>query len=219
MTAHDRQLLRLVLSAAAIILCVRFLILPAIEQRQELKQQREQLTQQQEEWQLTIDALSHLDDDITAARDERRQAALPYFTGPMETREMDDVITAIALKHNLFPDALVLTAPQPGQESDYLSQDGLTDADSGDSGDGSEAESSLTGFVQIGSADLTVRGSEQNWVDFLDEVEEQYPGLRVKNFQIQQESYLTDSADVVQGNTIRCTLELYECVESEEGAA
>ena len=216
MTAHDRQLLRLVLSAAAIILCARFLILPALEQRQELKQQREQLEQQQEDWQLTIDALSHLDDDIASARDERRQAALPYFTGPMETREMDDVITAIALKHDLFPDTLVLTAPQPGRESDYLSQNGQTDAASGD---GSEEESGLTGFVQIGSADFTVRGSEQNWVDFLDEIEEQYPGLRVKSFQIQEESYLTDSADVVQGNTIHCTLELYECVESEEGAA
>ena len=200
MTAHDRQLLRLVLSAAVIILCARFLILPALEQRQELKQQREQLEQQQEEWQLTIDALSRLDDDIASARDERRQAALPYFTGPMETREMDDVITA----------------PQPGRESDYLSQEGQTDTASGD---GSEEKSSLTGFVQLGSADFTLRGSEQNWVAFLDEIEEQYPGLRVKSFQIQEESYLTDSADVVQGNTIHCTLELYECVESEEGAA
>ena len=97
----------------------------------------------------------------------------------------------------------------------------LKDADSTDDStdDTSAAPVQPVNCVYIGTATISAQGAVTQWLNFLDEVEHRYKGLRVTNFSIADYDYVENNTQAVSTNLITGTLEIYMCVSDKEADA
>lgn len=229
-TEKDKRLLRFVACCAAIAVSAQLLIRPALAKRTELRDDLDSLEAQQTEWQEKIATLSTIDRTIEESTAARTQASEPFYKGQLETREMDDIITALLLKHGLFPQSLALEPGNAGAVSDYLAPDMQTqdaESDSADTSDSSTTDSASTDsapeasaprYIHIGKASLEATGKTEDWLAFLDEMERTFGGLRVTNFTVAESHVIENNVTAVTTNTIDAAIDLYMCIPEEAGA-
>ena len=224
-TEKDKRLLRFVACCAAIAVSAQLLIRPALAKRTELRDDLDSLEAQQTEWQEKIATLSTIDRTIEESTAARTQASEPFYKGQLETREMDDIITALLLKHGLFPQSLALEPGNAGAVSDYLAPDMQTqdaESDSADTSDSSTTDSapeaSAPRYIHIGKASLEATGKTEDWLAFLDEMERTFGGLRVTDFTVAESHVIENNVTAVTTNTIDAAIDLYMCIPEEAGA-
>lgn len=229
-TEKDKRLLRFVACCAAIAVSAQLLIRPALAKRTELRDDLDSLEAQQTEWQEKIATLSTIDRTIEESTAARTQASEPFYKGQLETREMDDIITALLLKHGLFPQSLALEPGNAGAVSDYLAPDMQTqdaERDSADTSDSSTTDSASTDsapeasasrYIHIGKASLEATGKTEDWLAFLDEMERTFGGLRVTDFTVAESHVIENNVTAVTTNTIDAAIDLYMCIPEEAGA-
>lgn len=229
-TEKDKRLLRFVACCAAIAVSAQLLIRPALAKRTELRDDLDSLEAQQTEWQEKIATLSTIDRTIEESTAARTQASEPFYKGQLETREMDDIITALLLKHGLFPQSLALEPGNAGAVSDYLAPDMQTQdaqSDSADTSDSSTTDSASTDsapeasaprYIHIGKASLEATGKTEDWLAFLDEMERTFGGLRVTDFTVTESHVIENNVTAVTTNTIDAAIDLYMCIPEEAGA-
>ena len=229
-TEKDKRLLRFVACCAAIAVSAQLLIRPALAKRTELRDDLDSLEAQQTEWQEKIATLSTIDRTIEESTAARTQASEPFYKGQLETREMDDIITALLLKHGLFPQSLALEPGNAGAVSDYLAPDMQTQdaqSDSADTSDSSTTDSASTDsapeasaprYIHIGKASLEATGRTEDWLAFLDEMERTFGGLRVTDFTVTESHVIENNVTAVTTNTIDAAIDLYMCIPEEAGA-
>ena len=233
-TERDKKLLRLVACLAIIVIFGMYLIRPAMEKHETLQNEYDAAEQKQQEYQTQIAALATIDDIIAQNEAALNTASEKYYKGDLETRQMDDIITGIALENGLLPQSLTLTEAAPGAVSAYLAEqeaaqtdgsaDTSSDAESADSTADSTDDTSATliqpvNYVYIGNATISAQGAVTQWLNFLDEVEHRYKGLRVTNFSIADYDYVANNTQAVSTNLITGTLEIYMCVSDKEADA
>lgn len=229
-TERDKKLLRLVACLAIIVIVGMYLIRPAMENHETLQNEYDAAEQKQQEYQTQITALATIDDIIAQNEAALNTASEKYYKGDLETRQMDDIITGIALENGLFPQSLTLTEAVPGAVSAYLAEqeaaqtdssaDTSSDTESADSTDDtSAAPVQPVNCVYIGTATISAQGAVTQWLNFLDEVEHRYKGLRVTNFSIADYDYVENNTQAVSTNLITGTLEIYMCVSDKEADA
>ena len=176
------------------------------------------------DYQAQIDARAALDDSIAQNEAALKTAGEPYYPDGLETRQMDDIITGLALKNGLFPQSLTLTEAVPGAVSAYLAVQEQADgsaapAEAADqTGEASDAPQT-GGGVYIGTATLSAQGDVSQWLHFLDEVERSCKGLRVTNFSISDYDYVENNTQAVSTSLITGTLEIYLCGSGREADA
>ena len=237
-TERDKKLLRLVACVAIIAIFGQYMIRPAITRHETLQDDYDAAEQQQQEYQMQIATLATIDDIIAQNQAALDTASEKYYKGDLETRQMDDIITGIALQNGLFPQTLTLTEAAPGAVSAYLSEQEQTDtaaasdsstdtsadadsSDSGDSEDGSvsaAASSEPVNYIYIGTATLSAQGDTAQWLSFLDEVQRKYKGLRVTGFTVSDFDYIQNDTQAVSTKLITGTLEIYMCVSDNKEA-
>lgn len=241
LTERDKKLLGLTACLAILAVFGVHLIRPALAEHEALKSEYEAALQKQQEYQAQIDARAALDDSIAQNEAALKTAGEPYYPDGLETRQMDDIITGIALKNGLFPQSLTLTEAVPGAVRAYLAvqeqADGSAapaeDADqTGEAPDDSAAPAEgadqtgeaadapqTDGGVYIGTATLSAQGDVSQWLHFLDEVERSCKGLRVTNFSISDYDYVENNTQAVSTSLITGTLEIYLCGSGREADA
>lgn len=241
LTERDKRLLGLTACLAILAVFGVHLIRPALAEHEALGSEYEAALQKQQEYQAQIDARAALDDSIAQNEAALKTAGEPYYPDGLETRQMDDIITGIALKNGLFPQSLTLTEAVPGAVSAYLAvqeqADGSAapaeDADqTGEAPDDSAAPAEgadqtgeapdapqTGGGVYIGTATLSAQGDVSQWLHFLDEVERSCKGLRVTNFSISDYDYVENNTQAVSTSLITGTLEIYLCGSDREADA
>ena len=121
-TERDKKLLRLVACLAIIVIFGMYLIRPAMEKHETLQNEYDAAEQKQQEYQTQIAALATIDDIIAQNEAALNTASEKYYKSDLETRQMDDIITGIALENGLFPQSLTLTEAAPGAVSAYLAE-------------------------------------------------------------------------------------------------
>ena len=238
-TERDKKLLRLVACVAIIAIFGQYMIRPAITKHETLQDDYDAAEQKQQEYQTQIATLATIDDIIAQNQAALDTASEKYYKGDLETRQMDDIITGIALQNGLFPQTLTLTEAVPGAVSAYLAEQDQTDAsasadsstdsssdsdssDSGDSTDGTASaapQSTPVNYIYIGTATLSAQGDTAQWLSFLDEVQRKYKGLRVTGFTISDFDYIQNNTQAVSTKLITGTLEIYMCVSDKEADA
>lgn len=114
LTERDKKLLGLTACLAILAVFGVHLIRPALAEHEALGSEYEAALQKQQEYQAQIDARASLDDSIAQNEAALKTAGEPYYPDDLETRQMDDIITGIALKNGLFPQSLTLTEAVPG---------------------------------------------------------------------------------------------------------
>lgn len=116
-TERDKKLLGLTACLAILAVFGVHLIRPALAEHEALGGEYEAALQKQQEYQAQIDARAALDDSIAQNEAALKTVGEPYYPAGLETRQMDDIITGIALKNGLFPQSLTLTEAVPGAVS------------------------------------------------------------------------------------------------------
>lgn len=246
LTERDKKLLGLTACLAILAVFGVHLIRPALAEHEALGGEYEAALQKQQEYQAQIDARAALDDSIAQNEAALKTAGEPYYPDGLETRQMDDIITSIALKNGLFPQSLTLTEAVPGAVRAYLAVQEQADgsaapAEGADQTDeapdapqtddsaspaegadqtGEAADAPQTdGGVYIGTATLSAQGDVSQWLHFLDEVERSCKGLRVTNFSISDYDYVENNTQAVSTSLITGTLEIYLCGSGREADA
>lgn len=242
LTERDKKLLGLTACLAILAVFGVHLIRPALAEHEALGSEYEAALRKQQEYQAQIDARAALDDSIAQNEAALKTAGEPYYPAGLETRQMDDIITGIALKNGLFPQSLTLTEAVPGAVRAYLAvqeqADGSaapaegadqtgeapdapqTDSSAAPAEDADQADAPQTdGGVYIGTATLSAQGDVSQWLHFLDEVERSCKGLRVTNFSISDYDYVENNTQAVSTSLITGTLEIYLCGSGREADA
>lgn len=242
LTERDKRLLGLTACLAILAVFGVHLIRPALAEHEALGSEYEAALRKQQEYQAQIDARAALDDSIAQNEAALKTAGEPYYPAGLETRQMDDIITGLALKNGLFPQSLTLTEAVPGAVSAYLAvqeqADGSaapaegadqtgeaadapqTDSSAAPAEDADQADAPQTdGGVYIGTATLSAQGDVSQWLHFLDEVERSCKGLRVTNFSISDYDYVENNTQAVSTSLITGTLEIYLCGSGREADA
>ena len=232
-TERDKKLLGLTACLAILAVFGVHLIRPALAEQEALGGEYEAALQKQQEYQAQIDARAALDDSIAQNKAALKTAGEPYYPDGLETRQMDDIITGLALKNGLFPQSLTLTEAVPGAVRAYLAVQEQADgsaapsegaeqtgdaADAPQTGEASDAPQT-GGGVYIGTATLSAQGDVSCWLRFLDEVEHSCKGLRVTNFSISDYDYVENNTQAVSTSLITGTLEIYLCGSGREADA
>lgn len=245
-TERDKKLLGLTACLAILAVFGVHLIRPALAEHEALKSEYEAALRKQQEYQAQIDARAALDDSIAQNEAALKTAGEPYYPGGLETRQMDDIITGLALKNGLFPQSLTLTEAVPGAVRAYLAVQEQTDGSAssaeaadrtGEASDAPQTDGSAApaedadqtgeaadapqtgGGVYIGTATLSAQGDVSQWLHFLDEVERSCKGLRVTNFSISDYDYVENNTQAVSTSLITGTLEIYLCGSGREADA
>lgn len=246
LTERDKKLLGLTACLAILAVFGVHLIRPALAEHEALGGEYEAALRKQQEYQAQIDARAALDDSIAQNEAALKTAGEPYYPDGLETRQMDDIITGLALKNGLFPQSLTLTeavpgavraylavqeqadgsaapaegADQTGEEPDAPQTDGSAAPAEGADQTGEAADAPQTdGGVYIGTATLSAQGDVSQWLHFLDEVERSCKGLRVTNFSISDYDYVENNTQAVSTSLITGTLEIYLCGSGREADA
>lgn len=221
-TERDKKLLGLTACLAILAVFGVHLIRSALAEQEALGGEYEAARQEQQEHQAQIDARASLDDSIAQNEAALKTAGEPYYPGGLETRQMDDIITGLALKNGLFPQSLTLTEAVPGAVRAYLAAPAEGADETGEAADetGEASDAPQTGGgVYIGTATLSAQGDVSCWLRFLDEVERSCKGLRVTNFSISDYDYVENNTQAVSTSLITGTLEIYLCGSGREADA
>lgn len=246
LTERDKKLLGLTACLAILAVFGVHLIRPALAEHEALGSEYEAALRKQQEYQAQIDARAALDDSIAQNEAALKTAGEPYYPAGLETRQMDDIITGLALKNGLFPQSLTLTEAVPGAVSAYLAVQEQADGSAapaegadqtGEAADAPQTDGSAApaegtdqtgeaadapqtdGGVYIGTATLSAQGDVSQWLHFLDEVERSCKGLRVTNFSISDYDYVENNTQAVSTSLITGTLEIYLCGSGREADA
>ena len=220
LTERDKKLLGLTACLAILAVFGVHLIRPALAEHEALGSEYEAALRKQQEYQAQIDARAALDDSIAQNEAALKTAGEPYYPDGLETRQMDDIITGLALKNGLFPQSLTLTEAVPGAVRAYLAVQEQADGSAapaegadqtGEAPDAPQTDGSAApaedadqtgeaadapqtdGGVYIGTATLSAQGDVSQWLHFLDEVERSCKGLRVTNFSISDYDYVENN--------------------------
>ena len=241
LTERDKKLLGLTACLAILAVFGVHLIRPALAEHEALGGEYEAALRKQQEYQAQIDARAALDDSIAQNEAALKAAGEPYYPDGLETRQMDDIITGLALKNGLFPQSLTLTEAVPGAVRAYLADGSAAPAEgadqTGEAADAPQTDGSAApaedadqtgeapdapqtgGGVYIGTATLSAQGDVSQWLHFLDEVERSCKGLRVTNFSISDYDYVENNTQAVSTSLITGTLEIYLCGSGREADA
>ena len=246
LTERDKKLLGLTACLAILAVFGVHLIRPALAEHEALGSEYEAALRKQQEYQAQIDARAALDDSIAQNEAALKTAGEPYYPDGLETRQMDDIITGLALKNGLVPQSLTLTEAVPGAVRAYLAVQEQADGSAapaegadqtGEAPDAPQTDGSAApaedadqtgeaadapqtdGGVYIGTATLSAQGDVSQWLHFLDEVERSCKGLRVTNFSISDYDYVENNTQAVSTSLITGTLEIYLCGSGREADA
>lgn len=121
---------------------IRFLVFPGIEKHQSLVLEKEQVTQQKEQIETIIANAPAVEEKIKEQAGTLKDKRSEYYD-LLENQAVDELITGVILKHNLFPVYLSIAEPQPGVPEPYfLSAEGQTQQQAEEAAAAAAAEAS-----------------------------------------------------------------------------
>lgn len=197
LTEHDMILLKLAVSVLIAFLVLRLLLMPQIARLQENRLRSEELAETITVMQDAIDAIPALEQQIADRKKDLEEASSIYYER-MENHQVDELLTGLALRHGLFPVSLSIEGAAPGIPEAYLY--GVT-AGSG--------KAPSDHYILTASGSMVLRGEEAGLYGFLDDVAVNYPALRLRSLQMNEQVYFDEDWNMIEQPDMSCSVELY----------
>lgn len=176
-----------------------------------------------------IDSRPFIEEKIVKQQSELKELSKGYYD-LMENQQVDELVTGIILKHNLFPVNLSISETTPGIPMSYIlasakasethvltaeeelngETEAETDGDGTDSGFYAAPQFDYTNTTMVS---VTVQGSESEIKSFLDDLARNYPGIQARSFELSNTIYVSENLKSVQSMNCRCDLAVYTCGE------
>lgn len=208
----DVVLLKVLACVLILFFMARFLIFPGMEKHQDLVAKKDDLTIEKQEMQYTISSKASTEKKIVTQKENLKKAQEGFYD-LMENREVDSLITGLALKHDLFPVYLNIEDPVAGVPAAYQ----LSEASDDSAEDSSEEESQSTlpyvQYVNTTTVTITLQGQEAQIRELLDDIAKNYPGIQVRSFDMQSGTYVDSSLQKTEQMNCNCVLAVYTCGE------
>ena len=158
------------------------------------------MEEQQMEMQQMIDSRPFIEEKIIKQQSELKELSKGYYD-LMENQQVDELVTGIILKHNLFPVNLSISETTPGIPMSYIlasakaSETHVLTAEeelNGETEAGTDGDGTDSGFYAAPQFDytnttmvsVTVQGSESEIKSFLDDLARNYPGIQARSFEL-----------------------------------
>lgn len=208
----DVILLKLLACVLIIFFAFRFFVFPGIEKHQNLTSQKDTLTYQKEEMQQTISSKAATEQLIEKQKENLAESAEGFYE-VMENQQLDELITGLALQHNLFPVSLNISQPVAGVPGAY--QSGTTSSDSANT-----ESNSFVQYLSTVTVSVTLQGTETQICELIDDVAKNYPGIQIRSLDMQKATYVNANLQAVEQMNCSCEFAVYMYQKedtSEEG--
>lgn len=180
---QDIVLLKVLSCIVIAFFMLRFLILPGIDRHEALVLEKEALSGEKLEMEETIAGRALMEETI-----EKQEAALlessKEYYGVLESRQVDEIITGLILKHKMEPRYLRVGLPADTVAPAYQ-------APAATSGEG-EKEETEAFYVHETTVNITMLGTERQFREFLDDIVKNAPAIQVRSFTMQPSSYVDE---------------------------
>lgn len=208
LTAREIRLLKVLVTALITVLMIQFLVIPAVETHQELTIKQEETEAKRAQMQNSIDRIETSREIAAKIREELKKESEVYYE-KMEPREVDEIVTGLAYRHSLFPARLEIGQRTEGKAAPYVyskkGEEQQKSPQSAGNTDGKEPKS----YLQSVAASITLSGTNENILAFLNDVETNYPSIQVRQFRIQRASFMNASMNPVEETKTNLMLSVY----------
>ena len=230
MTKRDKILLYVVLMAAFIVLYIRFLLIPGIENHQQAAADLAEAQSAQTAMQDTIIMAGANAADKNTNWGALQTANATYYA-ILSSDELDTLVTGLELNHDLQPSSLSIGQPFTQNLTYYLASESAgaaatpSAADTAASVDSTAAGNAILqqllatdlvpqydqpGYFKCAIVTFGCSGADSDFLDMLDDLAANYPSVQLQKFSIDSRSYAnpdgTSSADTVYNVTLNVIL-------------
>ena len=208
LTDKDILLLKLAVSVLIVFLTVRFLVMPGIGRYQENRMNGRELDGTIKEMQTAIDGISELEQEVQERKEELKDISAQYYE-QMENRQIDELLTGLALKAGLFPVSLSIGEAQAEIPQAYLygKSSGLEDEE--ESADAESGEPISDGYVLTVNCTMVLQGSWDQAYQSIDDLEHNEPAIQVQAMHVSKRTYLDTDWNVVEQPEVSFELAVY----------
>ena len=219
----DIVLLKVLACVVIIFFTFRFLIFPGLEKNQDLREEKQQVEQTKQEMKNAISQQSTIEKKIVKQKTELSEASQDFYN-LLENQQVDELVTGIALKHNLKPVYLKIEGTEAGVPAAYQSvtqsdESGATTAKSAqeelDESDNDDADTTENAavkgaqYVNTTTVSMTLQGNESQIRELLDDIAKNYPGVQVRSFDMNESTYVDSDLQQITQNSCECVLAVY----------
>lgn len=241
MTKRDKILLYVVLMLAFVVLFVRFLLIPGIENHQQADADLREAQDAQTSMQDAIMMAGSYAAEKNSNWGELQTANASYYS-LLSSDELDTLVTSLELNHNLQPDSLTIGEPVTQSLTYYTASE-----NAGQSAAPSDAASVLAGdddsitadtvsttaqgnaiLQQILASDLIpdydqpgyyrsvaisfrCTGNDSDFLSMLDDMAANYPSVQLASFSIDTRSYADTDGSAVTATAFNVSLNVILC--------
>ncbi|MCI8282601.1 MAG: hypothetical protein HFI76_13155 [Lachnospiraceae bacterium] len=205
LSQRDILLLKLTVCILIVFVVLRFVVVPGIGDFREKLDTGRELEEKKEEIQDALAGVPALQQTAEGYKAKLKEASASYYER-MENRQVDELLTGLALKLGLFPVSLAIQEAEPGIPGPYLSEI-LPENGS--------LEPYQGRYLLTGVGNFTLRGTQAQIFSFLDEIEENHPAIRIRSMKIGRRVYLDSEWDMGLELEASFELEIYMCDWSE----
>lgn len=235
MTKRDKILLYVVLMAAFVVLYIRFLLIPGIENLQQAKADLTEAQDAQTTMQDTILMAGVNANDKNATWGALQDANALYYT-VLSSDELDTLVTGLELNHNMQPVSLNIGAPLTQSMTAYIASENagqaaapsstatgaVTADDAAATAEGNAILQEiltadlvpaydLPSYFQTADITFSCAGDDNDFLALLDDLAANYPSVQMQSFSITTRSYAAADGTSVSGNVYNVTLRVVLC--------
>lgn len=241
MTKRDKILLYVVLMLAFVVLFVRFLLIPGIENHQQADADLREAQDAQTSMQDAIMMAGSYAAEKNNNWGELQTANASYYS-LLSSDELDTLVTSLELNHNLQPDSLTIGEPVTQSLTYYTASENAgqsaapSDAASVLAGDDDSITADTAGTTAQGNAILQqilasdlipdydqpgyyrsvaisfrCTGNDSDFLSMLDDMAANYPSVQLVSFSIDTRSYADTDGSAVTATAFNVSLNVILC--------
>lgn len=240
MTKRDKILLYVVLMLAFVVLFVRFLLIPGIENHQQADADLREAQDAQTSMQDAIMMAGSYAAEKNNNWGELQTANASYYS-LLSSDELDTLVTSLELNHNLQPDSLTIGEPATQSltyytASEYAGQSAApSDAASVLAGDDSITADTVSttaqgnailqqilasdlipdydqpGYYRSVAISFRCTGNDSDFLSMLDDMAANYPSVQLVSFSIDTRSYADTDGSAVTATAFNVSLNVILC--------
>lgn len=241
MTKRDKILLYVVLMLAFVVLFVRFLLIPGIENHQQADADLREAQDAQTSMQDAIMMAGSYAAEKNNNWGELQTANASYYS-LLSSDELDTLVTSLELNHNLQPDSLTIGEPVTQSLTYYTASENAgqsaapSDAASVLAGDDDSITADTVGTTAQGNAILQqilasdlipdydqpgyyrsvaisfrCTGNDSDFLSMLDDMAANYPSVQLVSFSIDTRSYADTDGSAVTATAFNVSLNVILC--------
>lgn len=241
MTKRDKILLYVVLMLAFVVLFVRFLLIPGIENHQQADADLREAQDAQTSMQDAIMLAGSYAAEKNNNWGELQTANASYYS-LLSSDELDTLVTSLELNHNLQPDSLTIGEPVTQSLTYYTASENAgqsaapSDAASVLAGDDDSITADTAGTTVQGNAilqrilasdfisdydqpgyyrsvaiSLRCTGNDSDFLSMLDDMAANYPSVQLVSFSIDTRSYADTDGSAVTATAFNVSLNVILC--------